>query len=238
MNKFVKLCMAICITAAAVLMFPVQNAEAAESVMSVNGTGKVTATPDTAKIVIGVTTYANDAQKAQLKNAAAASAVKASIMKLGIFEKNIRTEDYSFRPIYDERENRRNEIKGYTVDNNVVITINDIDQTGKVIDTALKAGANEIRSLSFSVKDTSSLRSQALSYAVADARSKANIMAEGLGLKIIGVKSVSENTSDFQPRAYSRIMLAKVDTVNDSTPVSPGTIDLSADVHIDFLLGN
>ena len=49
---------------------------------------------------------------------------------------------------------------------------------------------------------------------------------------------MSENTSDFQPRAYSRIMLAKVDTVNDSTPVSPGTIDLSADVHIDFLLGN
>lgn len=225
--------------ALSLLLLP-QETQAAEQptrpTLSVEGTGEANAAPDQATVAIGITTHAADAAKAQNDNAWTAAQIQNAIAALGIDAKDIQTQNYSFRPTYRTEENRRSEINGYTVDNTVLVCVRDIKLTGKVVDAALSHGANEISSLSFTASDARALRKVALKNAIADARDKADIIAQGLGKRIVGIQTVSENTGYPETRRYvGNMMLAAKDA---ATPIQPGSLTLTANVHIDFLLSD
>ena len=225
--------------ALSLLLLP-QETQAAEQptrpTLSVEGTGEANAAPDQAAVAIGITTHAADAAKAQNDNAWTAAQIQNAIAALGIDAKDIQTQNYSFRPTYRTEENRRGEINGYTVDNTVLVCVRDIKLTGKVVDAALSHGANEISSLSFTASDARALRKVALKNAIADARDKADIIAQGLGKRIVGIQTVSENTGYPETRRYvGNMMLAAKDA---ATPIQPGSLTLTANVHIDFLLSD
>ena len=225
--------------ALSLLVLP-QETQAAEQparpTLSVDGTGEANAAPDQATVAIGITTHAADAAKAQNDNAWTAAQIQKAIAALGIDAKDIQTQNYSFRPTYRTEENRRGEINGYTVDNTVLVCVRDIKLTGKVVDAALSHGANEISSLSFTASDARALRKVALKNAIADARDKADIIAQGLGKRIVGIQTVSENTGYPETRRYvGNMMLAAKDA---ATPIQPGSLTLTANVHIDFLLSD
>ena len=225
--------------ALSLLVLP-QETQAAEQparpTLSVEGTGEANAAPDQATVAIGITTHAADAAKAQNDNAWTAAQIQNAIAALGIDAKDIQTQNYSFRPTYRTEENRRSEINGYTVDNTVLVCVRDIKLTGKVVDAALSHGANEISSLSFTASDARALRKVALKNAIADARDKADIIAQGLGKRIVGIQTVSENTGYPETRRYvGNMMLAAKDA---ATPIQPGSLTLTANVHIDFLLSD
>ena len=225
--------------ALSLLVLP-QETQAAEQparpTLSVEGTGEANAAPDQATVAIGITTHAADAAKAQNDNAWTAAQIQNAIAALGIDAKDIQTQNYSFRPTYRTEENRRSEINGYTVDNTVLVCVRDIKLTGKVVDAALSHGANEISSLSFTASDARALRKEALKNAIADARDKADIIAQGLGKRIVGIQTVSENTGYPETRRYvGNMMLAAKDA---ATPIQPGSLTLTANVHIDFLLSD
>ena len=107
-----------------------------------------------------------------------------------------------------------------------------------VVDAVLANGANTIHSLDFSIRDTDALRKRALESAVKDARNKADAIAHALGKSIVGVQHVSENTGMFQPRQSNGMMMKSMDGAAESTPIDAGTLSLSADVHIDFILAH
>ncbi len=204
------------------------------SILTVSGTGSATCAPDQAVISIGVSTHAGDASEAQAQNAARVNSIIEGLQSMGISQADIQTDHYSFHPTYSRQENRENEISGYQVDNTLTVTVKDIKLTGNVIDTALSHGANQIHSLNFQVRDQKKLRKGALLAAIHDAREKAEIIAAGLGHRIIGIHHVSENTGSFRGREFNTLMLAKS---ADSTPIEAGTLSLDADVQIEFLLG-
>ena len=62
--------------------------------------------------------------------------------------------------------------------------------------------------------------------------------AAKFGKHIAGVQHVSENTHMFQSKRANAAVFAEESRAADVTPVEPGTLSLSADVHIDFLLVN
>ena len=211
------------------------TAESAISILSVDGIGRTTATPDRASINIGVTTSAADASNAQRENDSRIQNIVDGLKELGIAAGDIRTDHYSFRPDYTFRESRGSEITGYTVDNSVIVKVNNVDLVGRVIDTALQRGANQINSLEFGISDTKALRKQALNAAIQDAREKADILASGLGHRIIGIHHVTENTGSFTSRQFDSMMLAAA-SKNAAVPIESGTVSLDANVHIDFIL--
>lgn len=216
---------------------PVFAAEEAP-VLSVDGSASAEQAPDRAIVTVGVTTQAGDAAKAQAENARKAKAIHQAIQALGIADKDIQTQNYSFYPVYTQTANRENKITGYRVDNTITVTVNNLALTGKVIDASLANGANEISSLDFSAKDFSNARNTALKNAVLDARSKADVLASALGMRIVGVKNVSENVSTPGTRRYAGNMLmamAKSDAVPE-TPIAAGTLRVTANVHVDFIL--
>ena len=203
--------------------------------LSVDGEGTGIATPDRATITIGVTSQASDAGKAQNDNAWTTEQVNKAIKALGIETKDIQTNNYSFHPNYRTTEKHRNEISGYTVNNSIIVIVRDIKQTGKVIDAALGAGANEIHSLDFSAGNTQTVRKEALLKAVQDARDKAEILAKGLGKRIVGIQNVSESTGYLESRRYDNVMLAAAKTAA-ATTIEPGSLSLTARVHVDYIL--
>ena len=216
---------------------PAFAAEEELSLLSVDGNGSVQATPNKTTIEIGVSTNAKDAATAQNENARLSVAVQNAVNKAGIDKKFIKTKNYSFRPTYSRNERKENEIVGYVVDNTVIVTVHDLELVGKVIDTALRNGANRVNSLNFSASNDESAKKVALNAALADAKSKAEIIAKGLGKKIIGIHRVSESTGAFSARSYNMVALkANFDMSEATTPVEAPELTLNASVHIEFIL--
>ncbi|MCH3958601.1 MAG: SIMPL domain-containing protein [Selenomonas sp.] len=226
----------------AIMMLAVGTAAAAENVparplLSVDGQGTGTATPDIATVTIGVVSHASDAGKAQNDNAWKSDQINKAVKGLGIDSKDIQTNNYSFQPTYQMNTNHKNEINGYTVNNSIIVVVRNIKLTGKVIDAALQAGANEINSLDFSASNTRTVRKEALSNAVQDARDKADIIAQNLGKRIVGIQNVSESTGYMESRRFNNAMLMSAKGAAD-TAIEPGSLSLSARVHVDFILSD
>lgn len=225
--------------AISILLPPVSHAAGIEPpLLSVSGQGIAQAAPDEAIVTISVTNHAADAKTAQQVNASKAAAIQNAIKALGIDDKDIQTHNYSFYPTYSSERGQGNEINGYQASNSILVTIRDLELVGRVIDTALGYGANQISSLDFRIRNTEKLRKEALTAAIRDARNKADIIAQGLGMRIVGIKTVSEDTGSIGHRTYSMAMLAKSNTMENSTPIEAGTLTLDASVHIDYILDN
>ena len=217
--------------------FAAPQQETPRPTLSVDGQGTGTAAPDMATVTIGVTTQGKDAAKAQNDNAWVSNQIQAAVRGLGIEEKDIQTRNYSFYPNYSTEKDHRNEVTGYTVNNSVIVVVRDIKLTGKVIDAALNNGANEINSLDFSASNTKAVSKVALLNAVQDARDKADVIAKGLGKRIVGIQSVSESTGYIETRRFGGNMLMAV-AKDAATPIAPGSLSLTANVHIDFILSD
>lgn len=202
------------------------------AVISVSGQGRADVAPDMATVNIGIVTTGKTAQLAQAENARVASDVTAALGQLGIFSKDIQTH-YTMSPVYEKGDYRK--AVGYRANNTVTVTVNDVAKAGQVIDAALSSGATDVNGLSFGLKDAKSVRNTALQMAVQDARSKADAIAAALGVKIVGIQNVKEDGGNFARYEVANARLAKLDgAAMADTPVNAGTVEVNAEVHIDF----
>ena len=206
---------------------------AEEPVLAVDGRGSASIAPDQAVVTVGVVSRARSASQAQAENAQKSIAITQALKQLGVAGSDIKSRNFSFRPDY-RTDDRSHTISGYTASHYLQINVRDIAKAGKIVDTALQSGANEVHSLNFSVSNQSVVRKEALGKAIKDARNKADIIAEGLGCRIIGIKSVSESTGSIEARSYNMNMLAAAKAVD--TNFEPGMLTLDANVHIEYLL--
>ena len=210
-------------------------AEIQPPTISVSGDGSVEIAPDRATISVSVVTRDKNPSDVQNSNARAAKSVIDSIVALGIDRKNISTGNYNFNPTYRHFDNGRNEIDGYEATNSVTVIVDDLNLVGKIIDTALKHGANQVNSLNFGLRDKKIHENEALKLAISDARRKAEVAASALGVSIVGVRNVSINSSSVvQPRNMKLARVAANDSIDAETPIESGTVKCSASVHIEF----
>ncbi|MBR5912876.1 MAG: SIMPL domain-containing protein [Selenomonadaceae bacterium] len=209
------------------------SAEEYVPTISVSGEGVVEAPPDIATISVGIVSQNKDAAQVQTDNARIATNIINSVSALGIERKNIRTGNYNFRQVYHTDSNNRRISDGYEVTNTVTITVNDLSKVGKVIDVALSSGANQIDSLNFGIRDREKFQNDALRLAVRDAMKKAEIVAAELGKSVIGVRSVSINSTSISAPRMEKFSMMNMDSSVD-TPIESGTLSCSASVQVEF----
>ena len=209
------------------------SAQARRAVVVSYGDATVTANPDQVKVSVGVTTRANTAQEAAAQNAASVTAVIAALQQILGAKADIKTIGYSVSPIYTYPPNATPVLNGYTASNTLDVTSADIANIGKVIDAATAAGANNVQSLRFSVKDELPLRTQALRQATINARTKADAMALGVSLRTGGVISVQEG---FASQIVQTRSLAPTASGTTTTPVEPGLVQVTASVTLELEL--
>lgn len=107
---------------------------------------------------------------------------------------------------------------------------------GPVVDAGLKAGANQLEGVHFSLRNELPSQEQALKQAVNEARTKAQAMASALNVGIVDVLEISEGGVSLVPRGdfAMPMMTARVQSEMAPTPVSPGEIEVHASVTIRY----
>src|SRR5688572_14282799 len=219
--------------------FAQQAREATPPLLIVNGNAQVEATPDEATVRLGFVRQETTAQAAQEQVNRVAQAILAEMTKLGIPATRIRTSRLSVTPVYaplrpETRDAPR--IVTYNASNQVAVELSNLNQIGPVIDAGLRAGANNVEGVQFRLKDDLPMREQALKLAVAEARRKADIMADALGVTLLSVHEVSENGFSILPKGEGGggfVMAAREAT---PTPVSPGQLEVTANVTVKYVI--
>ena len=190
--------------------------------ITVTGNGAVTAVPDRAVFQFGVTTRAATAQDALAQNAAAASAMIAPLKAAGVASADLQTTGVMLSPQMNQDGTA---IVGYEADNSVSAKTT-IANAGPLVDAAVAAGANSVSGPDLTVADQSSLYAQALTAAVADAKTKAKALADAAGLTLGAVQSIDESSSS------TPIPFASKGVAAASTPIEPGTNETDASVTV------
>jgi uncharacterized protein len=207
-----------------------------EHTISVAGSGKVAVAPDMATISLGVIIERPTAKAAREAAAQAMTRVVAAIRALGIDEKDIATANVSLGPVYDYPTNGAARIRGYQLSNTVTVTVRDIAKVTDVLDDGVTAGATSVDGVSFDVADRAAAEAKAREAAIKDAKAKADTLAAGLGIRIEGVASVSEQAST--PVWYDRSFANAAPAAGEKadTPILAGTSDVTITVQVTFLI--
>ena len=208
------------------------------SSIRVTGDARVTAKPDRVQIDIGVTTRAQQSQEAAAQNARQVDAVLAAVRKAAGPTAVLKTISYSLNPNYQYHPNGGEPtLQGYTAVNVVQVTLDELGKIGAVIDAATQSGANRVEGIQFTLRDQYAVRAAALREAASRARAEADVLAAALGLKVLRVLTVEEQSPRVVPvRVYGGAPRAMA-TAAPATPVEAGTLEVTADVTLSVEVG-
>ncbi|HET6645526.1 MAG TPA: SIMPL domain-containing protein [Fimbriimonadales bacterium] len=194
--------------------------------LTVTGSSEVMVAPDQATVTVGVLAQASKAQDAQEQANQIAQRFLDAVAKLGIQKKDIQTSQLSLSPVYENpKPGEAPRISGYRAENSLGVRLDDFKLIGPVIDAGVASGANNIQGVSFSVKDDIEARLRALTLAAAEAKRKAETMAQALGITLDGVFDVVESGAQVMPNYYDGRGMA---AMKAATPVEPGQISVNA----------
>lgn len=199
--------------------------------VSASGEATLTAKPDRAEIYIAVSTQAPTAQQTSSQNAEETTHVLKAIKPVLGSAGEIRTTGYSVVPDYQYPKNGSPHIAGYHAENTVLVTVDDLPLTGKVIDAATQSGANQITGISFTLRNDAAIRAQALAEASVRARAAAEAIAKALNLRIVGVWR-AESSEVIPPRPLRANAGFVARSAEVATPIESGTIDIHATVTV------
>ena len=219
--------------AAAVALMPAWSAAqsaasagsgAAARTIVVTGAGTVTASPDQATVVLGAETIRQTAQDAQAANSAVMAQVVRQLTALGIPADQLRTTGVTLTP-QRQPGSENGAITGYAAANQIAVTVNDLRLTGRVIDTGVGAGANQVAGLSFGLRAPGADSARALRLAVQNAQATAATLAQAAGVGPIHLMRLEELSAT---APVARVMVQAAQPVE--TPVLPGTVSVTMTV--------
>jgi len=202
----------------------------------VSGEGKVTVTPDIATLGLGIEAQAETVAEAQSQATEAMNKVMTALTDNGVAKKDIQTRYFSIDQVTRWDKEREEEIVvGYRVTNMVTAKIREIDKADLIIDAVAAAGGDftRINSIGFSVDDPSPYYEEARQKAVADARAKAEQLAELAEVKLGKPTYISEGAL-YPPVIYREAAIPA--PAPAPTPISPGEIELTLTVQVAYAI--
>ncbi|TLS38919.1 SIMPL domain-containing protein [Pseudalkalibacillus caeni] len=202
-----------------------QSVSDEEKRIEVKGEGSVLAVPDRASITVGVITEDENLSIAQQENSRAMSNVINALIGIGIPRENIQTREYRVTILYAEEGEK---VRGYRVINQVEVVIDEVADTGLLVDTAVNNGANSVSNIEFTLSNQDDYYNKALSIAVKNGQKKARTIANSLGVILnqipLQIKEIS------QP---SRIVPFQA-VMAEGAPIQPGQLKITAAVQEEF----
>lgn len=210
--------------------------DAPNRTVTVSGSGRVSAAPDTAIINIGVETQAETAETALADNNERMSALIETLKENGVEADNIQTTSINLQAQYEEEprinsDGRR--LAGYRAQNMVEVRVTDLDNLGEVLDAAMQAGGNQIHGIRFEVSDSADLQDEARAAAVENARDKAEQLASLTDSDLGQVVTINETS-----RTPGPVVRAESFGAADAAavPVEAGTQTVEIQVEVTWQL--
>ena len=205
--------------------------------ITVVGSGSASAVPDVATANIGVDTQAASPEAATSQNDESLQAVLAALKAAGIEEKDIQTAYYNLyaEQRFDPATGQPTGQFTYRVSASLSVKLRDLAQVGAVLGNAVKAGANNISGVYFSIEDTARLQEAARAKAVADAKTRAQALAQLSGVQLGEVVSVSEVITGVPGPVYYETA-AREGLGGGGAPIQPGQLEVSMQVQVSFAI--
>lgn len=169
-----------------------QEPKSQPGTITVVGQGQAVGEPDQAQVNVGVEIFAKKVEEATSENEAIVQAIMAALAEQNVKRQDIHTLNYGLWAEQIYGENGPEGISGYRVTNQVHITVRDIDTLGDVLAAVIDAGANSIHGITFTASDTEALAAEARKAAMADARQRANSLADLGNVELGEIQVISE----------------------------------------------
>jgi uncharacterized protein YggE len=214
--------------------------------ISVTGQGRVSLTPDIAVLRLGVDAQADTISAATSQAAEAMERILAALKGHGVAEKDVQTVHFSIYPLWRwERtawwrlwEMGEQKLTGYQVSNMVTVRIRALDQVGLIINDVAQAGGDltRIHGVDFAMEGPVPF-DEALEEAFADARAKAEKLADLADVTLGRVIYISEGTG--QIPLMTRMMTGDVILAGPAglpTPIMHGKQEIIINVHVIFAI--
>ena len=215
------------------------GALAEEGELKVTGTGTVYMQADRVSASLGVNLSGEDLGELQQRANATIAAIVEALTEAGLDEKNIATNYIYISPRYDYSGDYERMI-GYSINNSMTISTENIDSIGMYIDAAFAAGANTFDSIDFRVADDSEARMQALELAVKDAQQKAEVIAAAAGKGLGRIDEIVEGSqNDYyynNTSGVARNLIMEEAAMDMGTTVRAAQVSVTATVQISYEL--
>ncbi len=199
----------------------------------VSGEGKVYVAPDVARLLVGAVTTGRDLGKVTQDAAAVLQRVMAELSKAGVAPRDVRTvrHDVQVERPWNSSTGRAGAISGYTVTDQVQVTVRDLGRLGAVLDQVSRAGGNTIDQLSMEKEELGPDRARALALAYAAARTKAEAIARAAGVALGEVIDVEEGFGQRGPIPLMANRVALAESA-PATPVAAGDLEVTGSVTV------
>jgi hypothetical protein len=240
-----KICSLIPVTLAAVTAL-VANAQTIQvnkenRTIAITATASVTAMADTATVHIGYIVYGPDSDWAYASGSRLSNAIVEAVAKAGVSPDAIESDDQKIAPVPDyqneklstaDKAQRKFQLtQSWTVHTSP-------DDAAKVLDAAVKAGANQSGQIEWSLKDENATQAEAAAKALQRARAVATQMAAGLNVKLGSLVYASNETQAAPPQPLIRAMSAAPMAMDKVAPlaINPRRIEKTATVYAIFAI--
>jgi hypothetical protein len=199
------------------------------NVISVSGEGEVFAVPDIAEISFSAHVEKKTVSEAQKEVTDTMNAALDFVKSSGIDEKDIKTTGYSAYPKYETEVGgpcstyycppRKQVLSGYEVSHTVLVKVRDTDKVGAILEGLGNLKVTDISGPNFSIDDDNVLKAEARKKAIDDAKSKADVLAKDLGVKLVRITGFSESGN--YPIYYAKSATMGIGGAMDESAPSP-----------------
>jgi uncharacterized protein YggE len=230
---------------------------AATNTINVSGHGEVLAVPDIATFTFSVVSDKSTVADAQADATAKANAITDYLTGAGISKNDIQTTDYSVSPQYDYQTAvcpqpaiynssgagsaiycppGKQVLKGYEVRQTTTVKVRDTSKAGDLLTGVGGKGATEVSGLTFTFDNPDAVQAQARDKAIADAKQKAQALAQQLGVSLVRIVSYNESGAAPSPIYYDKAvtMGAGAASAPASPVISTGQNKVTSDVSVTY----
>ncbi|MFN3943511.1 MAG: SIMPL domain-containing protein [Allosphingosinicella sp.] len=204
--------------------------------LDVVATGEVRRAPDIVFINAGVTTQAPTATAAIQENARQMEQIRQALRRAGVADRDIQTSSINLHPEWRHtRDGAAPEFGGYRANNQVRVRFRDVARAGRILDTLVQAGANNVDGPMLAIERPEPALDEARIAAIRIARERADLYARSLGMRVRRIVSVSEG-GHFAPQPMMREMAITVTGGDAGTQIMPGEQTLAVTLTVSFEL--
>lgn len=212
------------------------------STISVSGMSERSVRPDIATFTFSVMGEDADGTVAQQKSGAAMQTIVDYLKAQGVAPADIKTTYYNLYPKYEYTGGPCNEwgycpqgeqrVVGYVADETVSVKVRAVDKAGDLIAGVGQNGATNVSGLSFTIDDPEAVKEEIRAEAIADAKEKAERLADSLGVRLGKlVNYYEESPTPYPYYGYGGDMMEKsMDSAQAAPSIAPGENDLTSTV--------
>jgi uncharacterized protein len=137
------------------------------------------------------------------------------------------------------RERRTQEPVGFEAVRQIVVELDDLDLLPALVTRISQQGTNRLFSITYDIKNRDIAQNDALVKAITNAKNKASVMVETLGIRLGRVQKITEQSFSFPGPIYTRGCMIDA-AAEAAAPIpeayTPGEIEVRANVQVEFLI--